>query len=170
MNGKVKMTKVELAKIIMIYEFVYMTENPNKVSQEVRSKLKKKLRHILTNQEELYNEAKELRKKAYEDAWYSLFNKGEEAYVSLGNFMAKVYNSMDKQKLIGHKLMKRLFDSYHHCDSDKKLTEQQKIEMETNSYRLAKRFLEELGETVESPLTRMRLNIKNNLIIEGKIT
>ena len=160
------MTDNELAKMLLIYQYVFMTENPNKASKAVRSKMKLKLRHLLTHQEDRYNRAKEIQQRVYKEAWNNLFVVGEGTYISLGTFMTKLYNSIPKQNLVGHMVMKRMFDSYHHCESKHKLSEVEEADMESNAMRLAVEVLRLLGETVTSPLRSMRLNHKNNMIIE----
>ena len=155
----------DLAKMMLIYEMMYVTEKPTRLVQSVTSKIKKKLRYILTNQEAFYREAEALQKDVYDKAWAKLFK--DSAYISLGVFMNKLYMSIEKQKLIGHAQMKKVFDAYYHSNDDKTLEEI--AEMEANAHKLAKEVMKLLGDKVESPLKRRAYTLKQNLIIEGKI-
>jgi len=155
-----------IAKELLVYQYIYMTNNKTKIARQARTKYRVILSKILTNQESLYKEARALQKEIYTKAWNECFEERESGYyLSLGTFMSLIWNSIEEKPLVGRAFMDKLFMSYEHCHNDKC----DDYEIESNSTMLAEACLRLIdGDKGVSPFQRRMNIIRNNRIIEGK--
>ena len=133
------MTVTDLAKWLLIYQWVYMTKKKTKAVQSLTKKLKKKLTHIYTYKRDLYNEATELQKKVYSDAWEAVYgSKTATEYISMGLVSFALYDSLNDQSLIGKKVMDKALDSFYFARMDNV----DELALETNTNKLSDKLIE----------------------------
>lgn len=157
------MTDKDLAKMILIYRFIASTNEPTRIVQDAKRKLQVAFSKMYTYKEETYLRIKDISDKAYTQAWKDVFggDKNKGADVSLGIIIVNIWHSVEKQNLIGSKVMQRAIDSYFGVKEQAGQTE-----AEINSNKIADRFRELVGDSLMSPLARRKIILEQNMILE----
>jgi len=128
----------DLAKMMLIFNFLYQTKKPTKPVQQVILKMKKTIRKIFQNRLEFYEEADALQKDLYKKAWNNTMNeKTDGQYMSLGSLITILFSSVQSQTLIGMRVLEKAIDSYYFAESGGK----DDYQLEQQSSILANEFL-----------------------------
>ena len=154
------MTKADnrLVKIMLIYEFLYITDNKTKIAQGAVKTLRKYLSNVLTYQETLYRASESKKKDIYSKSWDTVFGAMETSRViSIGIFIQSIYESDNFKDVIGDKKMDKVLSSFFFSN-----TVNDEAIMEKNSNLLAKEVLKLLdGEKELTPFQKRMKEIKN---------
>ena len=133
------MTKADnrLVKIMLIYEFLYITDNKTKIVDKTVKNLKKYLRHTLFHQTDLYRASEAKKKEVHSKTWNTVFGNMETSkIISIGIFIQDLYESENMTNIIGSKTMDKVLSSYFFSDKH-----DDEAVMEKNSTLLAKEIL-----------------------------
>jgi len=147
-----------LVKIMLIYEFLYITDNKTKIVDKTVKQLKKYLRNILMYQEISYRASEAKKKEVHSKAWDTVFGSMETSkIISIGCFLQELYDSDNFSNVIGKKNMDKVLTSYFFSDKfDDELT------MERNSIALATEVLKLLdGEKELTPFQIKMQEMRN---------
>jgi len=161
-------TNKDLAKLILVYQWLYSTDKPTRPVSSLTTKLKKKFAVIMSNQKEMFMKNVRYQDEIYAQAWAKTMSDNDDKLVSLGLMIGRVVETIDDKvlaKYAGLKVFEKAIDSYYfaknsHLD-DADLEEQATI--------LVDSILEGFdGKKKDMKVKRMLFNVNNNRIIEGK--
>ena len=161
------MTVKTLAKLILIYNYLYITKQPTKIVQKHIIKFKKSFTTILKNRPDFYKKADTLHSQVYRDAWRNTTGPDDETrLVSLGHFIQVIWESINEpQKLITERQIDKILSSYYFSRSDN-LNE---LQMEQEANKLGNEVVKLLdGEKGISKFQRRLTILKQNKRVEGK--
>jgi len=155
-----------LAKILLIYNYLYMTKNRNSIVNKTLKALKRSLNVIRNSESDMFEKVRKEQICVYEQAWNNTFGDNGKT-LSLGTFIQIIYESCDKKitnKWIGQKLMEKTIDSYFFA----KTIEGKEYEIENTARNLAEEVLKLLGEPIENKLkTKFTILAQNKIVTEG---
>jgi len=154
----------DLAKMMLIYQYLHMTKKPTKAVQNTYSKIRKKLDHIHKHNKALYDEANKLQGETYLKAWNNSFEKSDGKFVSMGTFIQAIYETVESQNLVGEKVMRKCIDSYFFDRNDT----HDEYEIEEQANLLADACINIFdGEKKNRFKTRLTILKQNNIIDKG---
>lgn len=159
------MSVKDLAKMMLIYQYLHMTKTRTKKVDDAYKKIKKKLNHIFTYNKALYDEANKLQGETYKTAWDNSFVKSDGKFVSMGAFIQAIYDTVEIQNLVGDKVMRKAIDSYYFDRND--THDEKEIEEQANI--LADECIRLFDGERVSLFKRKLTILKQNRIIEGKV-
>ena len=148
---------IKLAKVMLLYEFLYITTNKTKIVDRTVKNLKRYLRNILMHQKALYRASEAKKEEVHSKAWNTIFGSMETSKViSLGIFIQDIYESEDMSLIVGKKTMDKVLSSYFFSDKH-----DDEVTMEKNSNLLAKEVLKLLdGEKELTPFQKRMQEMK----------
>ena len=155
----------QIMKLMLIYQYLYMTKQPTSIVSKAISTLKRSINKIKKYESDLFNKLHKEQMSIYKQAWQNTFGDDGKT-LSMGTFIQVLYESCDKKvfnKWIGSKVMEKVIDSYFFA----KTIEGKEYETEQTARNLAEEILNLLGEPVENKLKTKFTILAQNKIIEG---
>jgi hypothetical protein len=159
------MTTNDLILNMIIFGLTSKTDNPVKSVQKLNKKYLKALRNIYRSNESFYNQAYDIKKIKYANAWQECFGHVDSSVLlSIGYIMDVLSSKLDTY-IVGRKVFEKASASFYYSKEEMGLS----LEIEQNSQKLCDAIFEQLGISANDTLKQLRIKTMNTLILEGKI-
>ena len=141
-----------LSKMLIVYQWLYMTEQPTAAVTAGIKKFQAVFRPLMKKHEKMWLKCRTHQKDLYAKAWENTEEESDGRTLSVGLMVTKLYQSIPQKeanKYIGKKAMERVTDSYFFAE----IHDKDRVEIEKHANILVDEIIRLYdGEKAKSPL------------------